>query len=298
MIELNYGDGILGMSEIADESVDLVMSDPPYLYLKNQKLDRPFNEDLFFSESKRILKKSGMIVLFGRGESFYRWNTKLAGLGFKFKEEIVWNKRMISSPVTPISRVHETISIHAKSTGIIRKTRVPYVEMKKYDVASISADIKRLISNLKNTVKFNELNEFIEYHTMTRNKPQTSKHNITVKTNGKGISSGVQVLRQITDGMKEKSIIECQREHYSFIHPTQKPIKLLVRLLNLTSGIGDNVVDCFSGSGSAAVSCWDSGRNFKGWEIDSEYFNGSGERLIEHTGGKVNFASSKLIYGE
>ncbi len=30
--------------------------------------------------------------MFGRGESFYRWNTILSELKFTFKEEIVWNK--------------------------------------------------------------------------------------------------------------------------------------------------------------------------------------------------------------
>ena len=88
MLELNkiYNeDCLLGMKKIDSESIDCILTDPPYLYLKNQKLDRPFDEQKFFSEAKRVLKKDGFIVLFGRGTSFYRWNCILADLGFNFK---------------------------------------------------------------------------------------------------------------------------------------------------------------------------------------------------------------------
>lgn len=81
-------DCITILREIPNESVDVILTDPPYLYLKH-KLDRPFDEQVFFNEAKRVLKKDGFIVLFGRGTSFYRWNTILADMGFQFKEEIV-----------------------------------------------------------------------------------------------------------------------------------------------------------------------------------------------------------------
>jgi DNA modification methylase len=85
-----------GLSRIEDSSVDVVLTDPPYLYLKNQKLDVPFDEDVVFAHFKRILKDSGFVVMFGRGESFYRWNTKLAGMGLKFKEEVILLERLLA----------------------------------------------------------------------------------------------------------------------------------------------------------------------------------------------------------
>jgi site-specific DNA-methyltransferase (adenine-specific) len=75
MVEINkiYNEDCLtGMRRIENNSVDCILTDPPYLYLKNQKLDRPFDEAMFFNECKRVLKKDGFIVLFGRGTSFYR----------------------------------------------------------------------------------------------------------------------------------------------------------------------------------------------------------------------------------
>ena len=102
-------DNLETLSKLKDESIDVICTDPPWLYLKNQVLEREFDEDLFFSECKRVLKEGGFIILFGRGTSFYRWNMKLADLGFNFKEEVIWNKRMTSSPILPLSRVHETL---------------------------------------------------------------------------------------------------------------------------------------------------------------------------------------------
>lgn len=98
-INLYLGDSLEAMKKMPDNSVDVILTDPPYLYLKNQKLDREFDEQSFFAESKRILTKDGFIVLFGRGASFYRWNTRLDELGFNFKEEIVWDKSQNTSPL-------------------------------------------------------------------------------------------------------------------------------------------------------------------------------------------------------
>ena len=79
-------DCLEGIKRIPDASIDCILTDPPYLYLKGQKLDRPFDEHALFTEFKRVLKPTGFSVLFGRGTSFYRWNTILSDLGLKFKE--------------------------------------------------------------------------------------------------------------------------------------------------------------------------------------------------------------------
>ena len=89
----------------------------------------------------------------------------------------------------------------------------------------------------------------------------------------------VNVTQSINNGMNEKSIIKEQRDHYDTIHPTQKPVPLLVRILNLISNKGDTILDCFSGSGSTAVACMKSGRDFIGFELDKEYYNKSIERI-------------------
>lgn len=136
------------MATLADGSINVICIDPPYLYLKGQKLERPFNEQLFFSECKRLLTKDGFIVMFGRGTSFYRWNMILDGLGFEFKEEIVWNKIRNSIPAAPLSRVHELVSIHSKSGESINRVYIPYLEQKAFDFDAIKMDIDRIKSSI------------------------------------------------------------------------------------------------------------------------------------------------------
>jgi DNA modification methylase len=55
------------------------------------------------------------------------------------------------------------------------------------------------------------------------------------------------------------------------IHPTQKPLELMKKLIELTTDKGDLVIDPFMGSGTTAVACKLLKRNFIGFEIDKEY---------------------------
>jgi len=63
------------------------------------------------------------------------------------------------------------------------------------------------------------------------------------------------------------------------IHPTQKPLAILKRLIEISSNQGDVVLDCFMGVGSTAVACKELGRNFMGCEIDKGYCLFSQNRL-------------------
>lgn len=62
-------------------------------------------------------------------------------------------------------------------------------------------------------------------------------------------------------------------------HPTQKPIRLLKRIIMASSKEGDMVFTPFSGSGSECVAAKMCGRNYCGFEINKEYYNISLERL-------------------
>lgn len=56
-IQLHHADNLEIMATLPDESIDIICIDPPYLYLKNQKLERAFDEPKFFSECYRLLTK-------------------------------------------------------------------------------------------------------------------------------------------------------------------------------------------------------------------------------------------------
>jgi site-specific DNA-methyltransferase (adenine-specific) len=284
MIDLNriYNEDCLkGMSHIDDCSIDCILTDPPYLYLKNQKLDRPFDETVFFNHVKRVLKKDGFIVLFGRGTSFYRWNTMLADLGFTFKEEIVWDKCRTTSPVTPISRKHEIVSVHTKGTGRVNRIRVPFIEKYKHEPEKIKETISRLATTFGNRKTFDLLKKYYEQgykeylptkggYALTRSAESNINQNRTIV-----FAVGLE------EGITEQSIIKECADHFSRIqiHPVQKPVRLLERLLALVSKEGDLVLDPFSGSGSTAIAALNTGRNFIGFEIDEEYYNAANRRV-------------------
>ena len=370
-IQLYNADNLEVMATLVDESIDVICIDPPYLYLKNQKLERPFDEQKFFAECKRLLTKKGFIVMFGRGTSFYRWNTILDGLGFVFKEEVIWDKSYVSSPLMPMSRIHETISILTKKEGVINKVKIPYLEMKRHDIDSIVTDIKRMKSALKNTKSLNAVLEFLE-----NNKVPTDKDNVistsissVIKTQDRcasvmaGIQNGlneksiirtdrekeltnnkeivasnktkggdrcvdvmqsiqnglneksiirtdryncgtftkyntiatqdkqtgdrcVNVMQSIQFGFNEKTIIKHSRDHYKAIHPTQKPVRLLERLLALVIPKDKPrneivVADFFAGSMSCMEAVHNMGMKGIATEIDQEYFE-KGKRRIEN----------------
>lgn len=326
-IQLFNCDNRILMQTLSDESIDVICIDPPYLYLKGQKLERPFNEQKFFEECKRVLTKNGFIVMFGRGVSFYRWNTILADLGFTFKEEIIWNKSHCTSPLMALSRVHETVSIFTKGKGTINKVKVPYLEMKSHDLDSVIGDVKRMRSILKNPKSLQAVQSFLENNVRDEsdswNKNMLSiSSNITkeqrevsvarsfkdglneksiIRTDyfepnnpRKGITAEplkptgdrcVNVAQSICFGLNEKSIIKQVRDHYSAIHPTQKPVILLERLLALVipkdKEAKDIVVaDFFGGSFSTMEAVYNMGMQGISTEIDKEYFE-AGKKRIE-----------------
>jgi len=248
------------LKKIESDTVNCIVTDPPYLYLDNQKLDRDFNEDFIFSEFKRILKPNGFVVLFGRGSSFYRWNYKLEQLGLKFKEEIVWDKSYCSSPLMSLSRVHETLSIHTLGNGIIKKVKVPYLKMKGHDIASIKQDIDRLRTVFKNADQLEEVKKWLEDGTLSFDGEYEA--GLTITSGRKRVNRCISSLQTIQNGMNEKSIIRIQRDHYELTHPTQKPIELIERILKMISNEGDLIVDPFAGSFSTGLASYNLNRIF------------------------------------
>lgn len=71
------------------------------------------------------------------------------------------------------------------------------------------------------------------------------------------------------------------------LHPTQKPVPLLEYLIRTYTNEGYTVLDNCMGSGSTAIACINTNRNFIGFELDPTYFNVARDRI-----------NKRLIYGE
>lgn len=65
------------------------------------------------------------------------------------------------------------------------------------------------------------------------------------------------------------------------LHPTQKPLSILLPLLQTFSAPGDLVLDPFTGSGSSLMAAKQLGRNYLGIELDANYHAIATRRLAE-----------------
>src|SRR5699024_2349266 len=66
------------------------------------------------------------------------------------------------------------------------------------------------------------------------------------------------------------------------VHPTQKPVALFEYLIKTYTNEGETVLDNCIGSGTTAIACMNTERNYIGFELDQEYYNKSLERIKNH----------------
>lgn len=63
------------------------------------------------------------------------------------------------------------------------------------------------------------------------------------------------------------------------LHPAQKPLKVLEKIINIASNENDIVLDCFSGVGSTGVAALKNNRRFIGIELSKDYSDAQSERI-------------------
>ncbi len=81
------------------------------------------------------------------------------------------------------------------------------------------------------------------------------------------------------DNMGRKNVIEVSNIIGNKTHPTEKPVALLKVLIEASSNKGDLVLDMFCGTGSTLVAAKELGRNYIGVDIDAGYCEIAKERL-------------------
>ena len=80
-----------------------------------------------------------------------------------------------------------------------------------------------------------------------------------------------------------KSIIEVSNARQKGkVHPTQKPVELFEYLIKTYTNKGETVLDNCMGSGTTAIACMNTNRNYIGFELDKTYYEKSLERIKNH----------------
>ena len=265
--------------------VDAIITDPPYGYLEH-KLDKWFDNNKFFELAYKLIKRDGFLIFFGRGVENAKRMVIADEVGFKFKEEIVWNKKICSNFVHNFHRTHEMVYIFTKGNGTINKVYKPATdEIFIYDkdeyIKVLEDDITKLISKINNIKNFNE---FEKWRNGGIKENKISKFKVTVENLNCANDVYSSIFDKYNKGRVVKSIVSIfntVRNSHSQIHPTEKPVKLLQILIELVDNGADNytILDPFAGSGSTGVACYNKNKNFIGCEIDNVYFNAAVNRI-------------------
>ena len=86
------------------------------------------------------------------------------------------------------------------------------------------------------------------------------------------------------------------RNKYPKIHPTQKPVEVLKKLIEIFTDEGDTVIDPVCGSGSTLRACAELGRNCYGFEVNRDFYNKAKEIMLDgYLGNEVSHEEQQMF---
>ena len=90
-IKLMLGDNIESLKKLPDNSIDSVVTDPPYgLSFMNKKWDYDVPSVEFWKELYRVLKPGGHVLSFGGTRTYHRMTVNIEDAGFEIRDQIQW----------------------------------------------------------------------------------------------------------------------------------------------------------------------------------------------------------------
>ncbi len=243
MINLMQGDCLERMKEIPDNSISMILTDPPY-GTTQCKWDSVIDLDLMWEQLKRIIKPNGAIVM----TAAQPFTTKLISSNYKmFKYCWYWNK------VLP--RGH--LNAKKQPLRVIEEIPVFYSKPPTYNPIKTIGH-KRKVAHTKYEKKG-------EGEQVYGKEKRDTKYDST---------------ERYPTGIIEISSAN-QRNR---VHPTQKPVELMVYIIKTYTNEGDVVLDFSMGSGTTGVAAVNLSRSFIGVELEEEYFKIASDRIEEARG--------------
>jgi len=250
MNKIIHGDCLEEMKNIPDGSIDAIITDPPYgTTACKWDVVIPFSQ--MWDQLHRIIKPNGAIALFG-SEPFSSY-LRMSNIK-NYKYDWVWCKNMVCgfalAKKQPM-RNHEIISLFYQKQchyyPIKEKRNLNASSQKRYNYDFNSTKGKNEQQNGIKRIKF--IPEDI-----TMSYPKTIKKFNCLPPN-----------------------------HKTRLHPTQKPIKLIEYLIKTYTNEGETVLDFTSGSGTTAIACLKTKRNYICIEKEKKYIDITNKRIKNHT---------------
>jgi DNA modification methylase len=262
-VELNkvYNmDCIEYMKTLPDESVDLIIADPPANKIVKDKWDNQWeNEDDYVEwalnviiECERILKKTGTLYLYQWiGEKNPLTMSKIMLMinqktNLKFKNIITWRKDRGFGVQKNYMYVREEILFYTKDKKEYT-FNIQYGNIKRNYIRKCGKSYFKRVGNVWIEIENDEFpcqNIFDDINENTYEKIKTQ--------------------REIEYSLDTKA---------KSLHSTQKPLQLAERLIKASSNKNDIIYIPFAGSGSEIESCIINNRNWIATELNKDYID-------------------------
>jgi site-specific DNA-methyltransferase (adenine-specific) len=245
-------DCIAGMKEIPDESIDLIIADPPY------NLNKDFGEwkesakkhewldwsKAWIDECKRVLKPTGSIFVYGIHHHLCWLQCYMYEIGLNYRRQIIWNYE----------------------NGFAGYTK------------SLSAHYEPLLWFSKSKAyTYNPIRE--PYKSQERLKHKITKNGKVWEPHPDGRLAG--------DVWKFPVLAGRRFQNEKVAHPTQKPISISNRIVKHFSNPDDIILIPFVGSGSECVAAKTNSRIYVGFELNKEYIAIAETRLKDALVGDI-----------
>jgi len=263
-IDLQNTDGLSYLKTIENNSVNLILTDPPYIISKESGMDKHYNEVKYNEENNIEFVKTE--------EDWEEYKTENDIDDDKNKEKYmkygsIYGKKYCVK--TDYGNWDSKFTMEVLEEFICEF----YKKLKKGGTIIIFFDLWK-ISQLKELLekyKFKQI-RFIEW---IKTNPQPRNSRINYLTNCREIA-----LTAVKDGNPTFNS-SYDNGIYMFplqggknrFHPTQKSLALFEELIKKHSNENDVVMDTFLGAGTTAIACKNTNRKFKGCEISKEYFD-------------------------
>lgn len=235
-------DALKGVRQLKGNSIDLINIDPPYVGVVSEDWDK---ENVFTEELVVELHR----VLKSTG-SIYVW----CGIGEKSRSLLEF------IPILDKKFKFKDLVTWKKQRGIGMRKGWLYTR-------------EELLWYVKDNKKF-IWNKEKQYHTFAGSSNASKQ---LMKKTGRG-SRITNVWSDIT----EPTLRGNSKYSQGTGHITPKPVEAIKRTIELHTKEGDTVLDCFMGSGTTAVACLNTNRNYIGFELEKEYYDLANKRIKEH----------------
>lgn len=278
------GDSLELLRAMPEESVDLVVTSPPFALLRQKAYGNKDQAEYvdwlcgFGAEVRRVLRETGSFVLdlggaYQRGvpvRSLYQYRVLLKmcdEIGFYLAEEFFWyNPAKLPSPIEWVNKRKLRVKDSVNTVWWFSKSEWPKADVRQV-LAPYSERMKTLLKNPD------------AFYTP---KDRPSGHDISRgfgSDNGGAIPSN---LLQIPNTESNSSYLRLAKLVGLKGHPARFPAALPEFFIKFLTNQGDLVVDIFAGSNTTGRVAEQLGRRWIAMELDPSYVASSALRFMDH----------------